>query len=280
MHVVEQSQRVAREAEHGWLRLANYYRAGRGDWRTPAEDRGVMWSWAKRLKLERCASLHAILLAVAGAFVAPAGAAEPPEAAPKIWCELNGIERAAADSGVDYRISNLQSMRLMIWVDKGDLRLPEYYAIERQERPDPAEAVTVERQGNGAEVVEFFLNYRGPSIRIDKFGRSYVLTIPISEEALRAQFDWYIQRVLESADPEDRARLERQLAKGDRYRIMRKDIENRPGIYRIGCEYSSTEPGFWNGRVGSDITVEIYFEKTLYERGFEREIRLEKGRKE
>ncbi len=280
MHVVEQSQRVAREAEHGWLRLANYYRAGRGDWRTPAEDRGVMWSWAKRLKLERRASVHAVLLAVAGAFVVPAGAAEPPEAAPEIWCELLGIEQAAADYGVDYRISNLQGMRLIVWVDKGNLRLPEFYFIEKQASPDPAEAVTVERQANGAEAVDILLNYRGEGISLGKFRRSYVLNIPISEEELRAQFDWYIQKILERTEPEDGAGLERMLAKGDRYRLIRRDIENKPGIYRIGCEYSSTEPGFWNGRVRSEISVEIYFERTAAERDLELGIRLEEGRKE
>ena len=232
-----------------------------------------MWCWAKRLKLERRASLLGLLLAVAGAFVVPAGAAEPPEAAPKIWCELYGIERAAADSGVDYRISNLQSMHLLIWVDKGNLRLPEFSIGHRQERPDPAEAVTVERQANGAEAVEILLDYRGPSIRIDKFKRSYVLTIPISEEELRAQFDWYIQRVLDRAEPEEGARLERQLAKvtakGNRYKYLRRDIENKPGFYRIGCEYSSSESGFWNGRVRSEISVEINLEKTAAEKFLE-----------
>ncbi len=226
-----------------------------------------MWNWAKRLKLERRASLHAFLLAVAGAFVVPAGAAEHPEAAPKIWCELYGIERAPADSGIDYRISNLQRMSLRIWVDRGNLRLPEFYVIEKQARPDPPPAVTVEPEGSGAEQMPILLDYRGPSISLGKYYlRSYILTIPLSEEKIRERVDWLIQRVLERAEPEEGARLERQLAKGDRYRIIRRDVENKPGNYRIGCEYSSSEPGFWNGRVRSEISVEIYFEKTSAEK--------------
>ena len=224
---------------------------------------------AKRFTLERRASFLGLLLAVVGAFIVPAGATEPPEAAPKIWCELYGIERTAADSGVDYRISNLQRMRLLIWVDKGNLRLPEFSIIERQEGITPAEAVTVEPQANGAGAVDILLDYRGSGISLSKLRRTYILTIPLSDGDLWERFDWLIERVLERADPEDRARLERQLAKGDRYRIIRRDVENKPGIYRIGCEYSSSEPGFWNGRVRSEISVEIYFEKTSAEKVLE-----------
>ena len=228
-----------------------------------------MWCWAKRLKLERRASLLGLLLAVAGAFIVPVAAVEPPETAPKIRCELYGIERTAADSGVDYRISNLQKMHLLIWVDKGNLRLPEFSIIERQEGTTPVEAVTVEPQANGAEAVKILLDYRGSGISLSKLRRTYILTIPLSERELRERFDWLIQKALERANPEERARLERQLAKGDRYRIIRRDVENKPGIYRIGCEYSSSEPGFWNGRVRSEISVEIYFEKTSAEKVLE-----------
>ena len=95
----------------------------------------------------------------------------------------------------------------------------------------------------------------------------------VTGEKLRAQFDWLMQRVLERAEPEVRARLERRLAKltakGDRYKHLRRDAENKPGTYRIGCEYASSEPDFWNGRVQSEISVEIYFEKTSSERVLE-----------
>lgn len=228
-----------------------------------------MWSWAKSLKLKRRASLHAVLLAVAGAFVVPAGAAEPPEAAPEIWCELFGIERAAADYGVDYQISNLQSMRLIIWVDKGNLRLPEFSIGHRQERPDPAEAVTVERQGNGAEAVEFLLNYRGPSIRIDKFRRSYVLTIPLSEEKIRERFESWKQKLLEISEPEGKTRIEKAFGNPKSFKQFRRDAEHRTGVYRISCKYSSAESGFWDGEVRSEIIVEIYFEKTSVEKFLE-----------
>lgn len=228
-----------------------------------------MWSWVRRSKLGRLANLLALSLVVAGAFGVPAGATEPPDEAPEIWCELNGIERAPADSSVDYRISNLQTMRLYIWVDRGNLRLPEFYVIGNQERPDPMAAVTVELQGDKAEQVPILVDYGGSRISPGKYGRSYILTIPLSEEELRVRFDRYIQRLLEMANPEEKALLERALAEGVSYNHMRKDMENRPGTYNIGCEYSASEAGFWNGRVRSDISVEIYFERTSIEKYLE-----------
>ena len=209
-----------------------------------------MWCWEKRLKLERRASLLGLLLAVAGAFVVPAGAAEPPETAPKIWCELYGIERAPADSGIDYRISNLQRMSLRIWVDRGNLRLPEFYVIEKQARPDPPPAVTVEPEGSGAEQMPILLDYRGPSVSLGKYYlRSYILTIPLSEEKIRERFESWKQMFLDVAGPEDKLKIENQFANPILFERFQKDLEHRPGVYRISCEYSSSEFGFWNGIV-------------------------------
>ena len=230
-----------------------------------------MRCWEKRLKLERRASLLVLLLAVAGAFVVPAGAAEPPETAPKIWCELYGIERAPADSGIDYRISNLQRMSLRIWVDRGNLRLPEFYVIEKQARPDLPPAVTVEPEGSGAEQMPILLDYRGPSVSLGKYYlRSYILTIPLSEEKIRERFESWKQMFLDVAGPEGKLKIENQFASPILFERFQKDLEHRPGVYRISCEYSSSEFGFWNGKVRSEIIVAIYFEKTFVEKFMER----------
>lgn len=224
-----------------------------------------MWSWVRRSRLGRLASLLALSLAVAGAMVVRAGATEPPDEAPEIWCELYGIERAPADSGVDYRISNLQSMRLYIWVDSGNLRLPEFYATGSRMRPDPAAAATVKLRGNKSDQGPILVEYLSTRISLSKLLRRYTVTIPLSEEELRNRFDQYVQTLFEMANPEEKALLERALTQGISYKNWRKDIENRPGIYEIGCEYSTSESGFWNGRVRSEISVDIYFEKTSVE---------------
>ena len=202
----------------------------------------------------------------------PAGATEPPDEAPEIRCELRGVERAPADSGVDYRISNLQSIRLSIVVDKGDLRLPEFYAIrERVSQPlDSYSAVTVELADDKSKQVPVKLEYSNSSIAIDKYERWYRLVIPLSEEEIVERYEYYRTKILELAEPEDRARLEEIFEKPTHFQGFRRDAENVPGVYKIGCTYESSEPGYWNGEVQSETIFEIYYEMTFVEWYFER----------
>lgn len=229
----------------------------------------LMWSWVRMSKLGRLASLLALSLAVAGAMVVRAGATEPPDEAPEIWCELYGIERAPADSGVDYRISNLQTMRLNIWVDSRGLRLPELFATGKPEHPDPAAALTVELQGDKSERVPVLLTYRGSSIRPGKYGRLYILTIPLSEDKIRDRYESYKQKLLEMAEPDEKVKLEKLFSRPDFFSSIRRDAEHTPGVYRISCDYSSSKSGYWNGEIRSEIVVAIEFEKSFVERYFE-----------
>ena len=234
-----------------------------------------MWCWAKRSKLGCRASLPGLLLAVAGAFVVPAGAAEPPEAAPRIWCDLGGIDRSPEDSDEDYRISNLHGMLLDVWLDGGNLRLEEMRIGKDEVRSGDSRtanttvSVRVESLSNGAEQVPILLKERGGGGSLGRSVERFVLTIPLSEEKIRERFESWKQKLFEMSGPEDKTRIEKAFGNPKFFKQFRRDVEHRTGVYRISCEYSSSESGFWNGEVRSEIIVEIYFEKTSVEKFLE-----------
>ena len=187
---------------------------------------------------------------------------------PRLSCEIVTSRGTLHRPGGPTSVRNLESMHLKVIIDSSGVALdPLRFGVEGGLGSNLTVKVSPISSGQKAPV-EVNLREVGRSSQGARRELLLAFAIPIPASDRSEAINAYISKATASPAPEEEEIAAALSRKPEELRRAFDDIylEHRVGDFEVGCNYETTRPGFWTGRVTAALTaLTVVFEGKFFD---------------